>query len=385
MHFIVLGAGLVGGPMALDLADDPHHRVTVADVSRAALARLTARQPRLETAEVDLSDADRVSSLVRDADLVLSAVPGPMGFATLRAVIEAGRDVVDIAFFEEDPFALDESARERGVTAVVDCGVAPGMSNMLCARAAEELDQVDSALILVGGLPVERRWPYEYRAVFSPIDVLAEYTRPARLVEHGRVVVRDALSEVELVEFEGLGTLEAFNSDGLRTLATTLDAPSMKEKTLRYPGHAERMRMLRESGFFGQQPLDVGGTRVRPIDVTAALLFEQWRLGEGEADLTAMRVEVTGRGGGRPQRHVWTLLDRPDPADGVHSMARTTGYTATAVARLVASGGYRDPGIRPPEFIGRDAGRVRTVLAELADRGVVYRHAVESGPDVVSP
>ena len=363
--------------MARDLAAEDGYEVTVADVDGDALDRLRGHDPSIDTLTVDLADAGAVRALAAANDLVVSAVPGHMGFATLRSVLEEGTDCVDIAFFPEDPFELDELAKERGVTAVVDAGVAPGLSNLLVGRVHADLDQTDDVLILVGGLPAKREWPYEYKAGFSPIDVIEEYTRPARYVENGELVVRPALSEPEPVEFEGLGTLEAFNTDGLRTLATTIDAPNRKEKTLRYPGHIEKMAVLRETGFFDTREIDVAGKKVRPIDLTAALLFPMWKLGDGEEDLTVMRIVVAGKKAGRPVRRTFHLLDRADPATGVHSMARTTGYTATAIARLLLSGSPVEPGIVPPEFLGRSKESTEFILARLAERGVVVREDAE--------
>jgi saccharopine dehydrogenase-like NADP-dependent oxidoreductase len=376
---LVLGGGLVGGPMALDLAAGGEFAVAVADIDEAALAALRERQPALAAIRADLGDAATVSALAARHDLVVSAVPGFMGFATLRAILESGRSAIDIAFFPEDPFALDALAKSRGATAIVDCGVAPGLSNLLVGRAAAELDAVESALILVGGLPEVRQWPYEYKAVFSPIDVIEEYTRPARYVENGVLVTRPALSDPERIDFPGLGTLEAFNTDGLRTLARTIDAPNLKEKTLRYPGHIEKMAVLRETGFFDQREISFRGTAFRPIDLTAALLFPKWKLGPDEVDVTAMEVRVDGRKAGAPVRRTFRLLDKRDAATGVHSMARTTGYTATAAARLLAAGLYRAPGVVPPEIVGRDPACFEFILRRLGERRVVCTEEAENG------
>lgn len=373
----VLGSGLVGAPMALDLARDGRFEVSVADVSPESLQKCAANRA-IKTVQADLSDADTVTSLVAGCDLVLNAVPGFLGFQTLRAAIEARRNVVDIAFFPEDPFLLDELAKKNGVTAVVDCGVAPGMSNLLVGHVHHALDRTHSALIYVGGLPERRVWPYEYKAVFSPSDVIEEYIRPARYVENGKLVVRPALSDPEYMSFPGVSSLVAFNSDGLRTLARTLDIPNMKEKTLRYPGHIEKIAVLRETGFFSQEPVEVHGARVRPLDLTAKLLFPIWKLQPGEIDLTVMQVIVEGEKGTQLLRHTYDLLDRYDVASGVHSMARTTGYAATTAVRLVAGGLYSRRGIIPPEFIGEEPACVEFMLKELAERGVVYKHKVET-------
>ena len=372
---VVLGAGMVGEAIARDLALDAGLRVDVADLRPESLERVAGRAA-VGTVRADLGDSDAVARLVGAYDLVVGALPSVIGLQTLRTVVRAGRDVVDISFMPEDALELDPLAREGGVTAVVDCGVAPGLSNMMCGKAASRLDPLESVEIYVGGLPVARHWPFDYKAGFAPWDVLEEYTRPARVVEHGRVVVKEPLSEPELLDFPGVGTLEAFNTDGLRSLARTLPAPFMKEKTLRWPGHAELMRVLKDSGFFSLDPIDVRGQKVRPRDVTAALLFPRWTFEEGEADLTVMRVRVVGREDGERVAHAWDLVDRFHEETGLRSMSRTTGYVATSVARLVAGGGFRRPGVHAPETLGAIPGLLDTVLADLAARGVRCRGTV---------
>ena len=365
---------MVGRPMAIDLAND--YEVTIADISKENLD-LIPDQPRITKLQMDLSVPEKVSELVRNYDMAVNATPGFMGFQTLEAVINAGRNVIDIAFFPEDPMKLDELARQRGVVAIMDCGVAPGMSNILTAYAASLLDEATLARIYVGGLPVIREKPFEYKAVFSPIDVIEEYTRTARFVENGQLVCREALSEPELMNFQGIGTLEAFNSDGLRSLIDTVKCPDMKEKTLRYPGHIEKMKFLRDVGFFSQEAIEIKGTAIRPIDLTAKLMFPKWKLGDGEQDLTVMEVYVEGYKAGKKQRISYYLLDYYDPQTKVHSMARTTGYTATVAVRMVASGLYKDKGVSVPEYISKYPECVEFMLKGLAERKVVYRKTVE--------
>ena len=377
MKTIVLGAGLVGGPMSLDLEQDPSLKVTVADLNEAALRSLKEQAPNLQTEVVDLSQTKNVKSLIQDYDLVLNAVPGFMGYQTLKAIIESGKNVVDIAFCPENTLELDELAKKNNVTAIVDCGVAPGMSNILTGYVYYQMDKTNVALTYVGGLPKVRSWPYEYKAVFSPIDVIEEYTRPARYVENGQHVVRPALSDAELLNFPGIGTLEAFNSDGLRTLADTLDVPNMKEKTLRYIGHIEKMAVLRDSGFFGTEEIQVGDVSIRPMDLTSKLLFKSWKLEKGEADVTVMQVIVEGTQNGKQLRYTYDLLDEYDAKTGVHSMARTTGYTATMALRLLSRGLYSEKGIIAPEFIGKDKACVDFMLAGLAERGVHYKETID--------
>lgn len=369
MRIAVLGAGLVGQAIAADLARDGEFEVTAVDRDEGALERL-APVRGVDTVETDLRRPAAVRDVVSESDLVINAVPGFMGFETLRAVIEAERDVVDIAFFPEDPFLLDELARERGVTAVVDCGVAPGLCNVTLGYLETQLERIDGYTCYVGGLPRQPEWPFQYRACFSPADVLEEYTRPARLVEGGQEVVRPALSDRERLEFPGIGTLEAFNTDGLRTLIRTMEIPQMKEKTLRYPGHAELMQVFRDTGFLDTNSIEIAGHSIVPRDVTSALIFEHWKLKEGEEDLTVMQVIVKGQAGGRDITLTWDLLDFFDKQTGTTSMARTTGYTCTVVARQVASGLFRRPGINPPEFLGRAEGCHSDLLEGLRARNI---------------
>jgi saccharopine dehydrogenase-like NADP-dependent oxidoreductase len=246
-----------------------------------------------------------------------------------------------------------------------------------------ELDRADRVTILVGGLPVERRWPMEYKAPFSPIDVIEEYVRPARFRLNGETVTRPALSDPELVDFPGIGTLEAFNTDGLRTLLTTCDVPELREKTLRYPGHVEKMRMLRDLGFFSEEPLDTEDATVRPIAVTAQLLFGAWRLEPGMPELTVMRVEAEGLAGGRRVVRRADLIDRTDTGTGDTSMARTTGLPAVIVARRMAEGAALPAGIVPAELIARDRPLFDGLLSDLERRGV--RISFETLPSPKEP
>ena len=365
---LVLGAGLVGKAMAIDLARD--FDVTAIDINEEALHVLSRKG--IGTQRVDFSKLDDLQKVIAPFDLVIGAVPGFMGFQTAQTVIEAGKNMVDISFFPEDAFQLHELALSRGVTVVTDCGVAPGMGNIILGYHNKQME-VHSYECLVGGLPVVREWPYEYKAVFSPIDVIEEYIRPARYVVNGQVVVKEALSDAELVHFRHAGTLESWNSDGLRSLIKTMaHIPNMIEKTLRYPGCVEYLRVLRASGFFSPQPVEINGHSVRPVDLTAKLLFPKWKLKPGEEEFTVMRIRIEGTRDGRPYRIQYDLFDRTDRATDTLSMARTTGYTCTAAAHLVLNGKFTRPGISPPEYVGEDADHFEFILKYLKDRGVLY-------------
>ncbi len=366
----VFGCGLVGGLIVRDLASDPDVEVRAVDRSDAPLRSL-AGLPRVETRTADVSNDEVLRALIADADAVVGAVPGHLGFSMLRRVIDAGKPIADISFSPENFLALDETARARGVTAVVDCGVSPGLSNLAIGRAASKLAHVRTATIYVGGLPEPRFWPFEYRSVFSPTDVVEEYTRPARLVEAGRIVTKEALTEVELVDIPGVGTLEAFNSDGLRTLLHTVKADFMKEKTMRYPGHADRMRMLRTMGLFSSEPVTVDGQSVVPRRLTESLMFKLWNRPSDEAELTALRVIVEGEDTAKTvRRYTYDLLDRTDRTTGATSMARTTGFPCAIAARMLARGSYVQPGIQPLENLAVRDDLYDAFVAGLLARGV---------------
>ncbi len=404
---IVLGAGMVGSVMAADLAAGGEFDVTLADVRPEALAAAASRsRSPIKTVLADLGDPAAVSKLVKPHDIVLGALASRIGFQTLRAVIEAGRNYCDISFMPEDAWDLDALAKQHSVTAIVDCGVAPGMSNMMAGYGASQLDLCQTVEIYVGGLPRERRWPYQYKAGFSPHDVIEEYTRPSRIVEHGKIVIKEALSEPELLDFPGIGTLEAFNTDGLRSIAHFLKAPFMKEKTMRYPGHIELMRAFRETGLFSHDPIEVrcqksevrsqrSETReskvgsadlrpltsdlclIRPIDVISALMFPKWSYEKGEEDLTVMRVIVEGTKNGKSMCYSWDLLDYYDRQSQATSMSRTTAFPCTIMARMVARGEFTKKGVLPPELIGCEKGMLDKVLAELQKRGVQFTSHIQ--------
>jgi lysine 6-dehydrogenase len=367
---IVLGAGLVGSAIAIDLSKN--HEVTSVDLNADSFSKFQ-NYPTIKTVQANLSDTDKVKSLIKDFDLVIGAVPGFMGYQTMKAVIEAGKSMVDISFMPEDFLELDELAKKHKVSIVADCGVAPGMGNIILGHHNENM-HVKSYECLVGGLPVVREWPYEYKAVFSPIDVIEEYTRPARYIQNHEMITREALSETELIQFDGIGTLESWNSDGLRSLMQTMkNIPDMIEKTLRYPGCVEYLKVLRESGFFSYDEIEVNGVKVRPIDVTAKLLFPKWKLKEGEEDFTIMRIIIEGTENGEDKKYEYYLLDRFDRENKIISMARTTGYTCTAVANLMLDGGFTTSGVSAPETVGMGEGNLTYVLKYLAERKVIYK------------
>src|SRR6187431_1586848 len=368
MKVAVLGAGMVGSAIAMDLAS--RHHVTAFDVSNTNLDMLKKRNPRIETQQADLRDYSSYPQLLASFDIVVTAVPGFMGYKTLEAVIDCGKNIVDISFFPEDVLLLDQLAKEKGVTVITDCGVAPGMSNFIIGRYNEEME-IDSLEIYVGGLPKVRKKPFQYKAPFSPADVIEEYIRPARLMENGHILVRPALSEVEWIHFDEIGTLEAFNTDGLRSLLYTMPhIKNQKEKTMRYPGHVDIIRSLKESNFFSETPINVNGTMISPLKVTSQILFNEWKLGLEEEELTVMKVKLTGKKEDGSKTIEWNLLDFYDQETKISSMARTTGYTCTAAVNLLAQNLFNEKGVFPPELVGKRKNCFDFIIEYLKERKV---------------
>jgi len=373
MHSIlVVGAGMVGSTIAIDLAKS--HQVTLSDYQVLPLQDALVKCPNLQTLTIDVTKKESFKKSLDPYDLIISAVPGFLGFETLKCVLEAKKNVVDISFFPENAMELGQLAITNNVTAVVDCGVAPGMGNIILGHYNEAIE-IDTFECFVGGLPIKKKWPFYYKAPFSPIDVIEEYTRPARYIENGVEVVKEALSDCELMEFEQIGTLEAFNSDGLRSLIHTMPhIPNMKEKTLRYPGHVEYIKVLKESGFFNSKPIKVNGKSISPIAFTSAVLFEEWKLDSKEEEFTIMKINIKGKNNdGKKIAITYDLYDTYCAVSDTSSMARTTGYTATAVANLILENTFNSHGIFPPELLGKYPRCFEYVVNYLKERGVHYR------------
>ena len=365
---IVLGSGLVGSVMAKDLSKQ--HDVTVVDISKNNLEKLPKKINKICE---DLLKESILENLIKEFDIVVGALPGFMGYKVMERVIKCGKNIVDISFYPEDPFRLDKLAKEKKVIAVMDCGVAPGMGNIIFSHHDRSM-QITDYECLVGGLPKVRVWPYEYQAVFSPIDVIEEYIRPARYVQNSSVITKEALSDTELINFDSIGTLESWNSDGLRTLIKTKShVPNMIEKTLRYPGCVEYIKVLRESGFFSYDEVEINGNKVRPIDLTSKLLFPKWEMKEDDEDYTVMRIKIKGLENNKNVCYTYDLLD--SFTENTISMARTTGFTCTAVVNLVLDNKYKNIGISPPEFLGMHFDEVNEYLKK---RNVVYKSKKET-------
>ena len=365
---VILGAGFIGSTVADDLSND--YSVTVTDVDADRLKNL----PNIKINKItsNLSSEENINKVISGSDLVIGALPGFMGFKTLKSVISAGKNIIDVSFFSEDPFQLDELAKDKSVTAIVDCGVSPGLSNIILGYHNKRM-KIRNYRCIVGGLPFKRNWPFQYKAFFSPIDVIEEYIRSARIVVDGKIIEKPALSDSEIINYKEVSDLEAFNTDGLRSLLKTMNIPNMIEKTLRYPGHIELIKIFREVGFFSEKEIELKGKSVKPIDLTAKLLFPFWAPEKDEEDFTILDILIEAEA--KKVSHRYFVFDKYDKAKGISSMARTTGYSCSAAARIFLEGKFNRRGICPPELLGEDEECFNFVISYLNNKKISIQHS----------
>ena len=380
----VLGNGLVGSVMALDMAADESYDVTVCDVRKEKLEETIKRSKGKITgkSEVDFASPVSITEAVRGQDLVIGAVPGALGYQMVGAVIKAGVNMSDISFMGEDYRDWDAEAKKCGVTAFEDVGVAPGSSSVLIGYACDQLDEVEDVTYYVTGLPLSPQEPFNYKLVFSLDDLVEEYVRPARRKKEGKIVSVPALSGCKTIDFKipglKLPQMEGFFTDGSRTLLDTIPSPNVTEYTLRYPGTAARMEFLREIGLFDLTPVNINGMSVRPRDVFAGLAYPKMELKKDENEFTFYYIEVTGRKDGRRLQYQFSLYDEKDMKTFYPSMSRTTGFPCVIVGKLIAEGILNNPGVNPPEMVGKNGKAVEIFINELKKRNVkIHQEIVE--------
>ncbi len=352
-----IGAGLVGRTMALDLSKD--HTVFLADNNLGRLESIKHEDNSIHISKVDVKKLDEVSCFIKNADIVLLAVPGFLGFQALKNIIINKKNVVDISFSSENTLSLNQLAKENNVTVIVDAGVAPGIPNYILGYHDKSI-AINSFEYFVGGLPKNPKPPFRYKAPFSPIDVIEEYTRPARMMMESKIITKPALSDIEQINFGDLGTLEAFNTDGLRSILDTMPHISnMKEKTIRYPGHAKLMTRYIDEGMFNPEK----------IEDTLTKLFEEWRLKPKEKEFTILDIIIKSK----EKKIHYRLYDEYDEKTNSSSMSRTTGFTATATVNLLLDKRYQKTGVFPPEIIGRENLCWEYINHYLVDRNVIIK------------
>ncbi|HNT80826.1 MAG TPA: saccharopine dehydrogenase C-terminal domain-containing protein [Bacteroidia bacterium] len=360
----VLGAGMVGGFIAKELSRKYDIRLADRDEKVLKSSGLD------DISRCDFRNPEQISSIISDADIVVGAVPGFLGFEAAKTVILNGKNYVDISFFPENPFELHNLATQNESFVAVDCGIAPGLDNMLLGFHNSEM-KIKSFACYVGGLPKNPKEPFNYKAPFSPIDVIEEYTRPTRLVRNGKQITLPSLSEPEILEFKSVGMLEAFNTDGLRTLLETMNIENMAEKTLRYKGHRTNMQSLSEMGFFSDEKILLNNQWISPLEMTAAILLPQWKLKPNEEEFTVMRVVIEEDEQSKDCRQfVYDIYDEYNTKQKSSSMSRSTGYTCMAVVEGFINGQFSGSGVFAPEQLTVNKTKMDFVLNYLSDKGI---------------
>lgn len=382
MRMLVLGAGLQGSACTYDLLQNPAiTEVRLADKTVDDLPRFL--QPyvggeRLQLISLDVKDAKAVREAMSGVKAVMCAIPYYFNLPMSEAAIEAGAHFCDLGGNTEivqDQKKLEAKAVAKGITVIPDCGLAPGMVNILAQLGIDRLDKVDSVRIFVGGLPQAPEGPLKYQIVYSIEGVLDYYTTLSWVVRDGKRTQVTALSEIEPVRFDApVGELEAFHTaGGLSTMAFRYEGkiPTMEYKTLRYPGHAKIMEAIRELGLLELEPVNVRGQQVVPRELAIAQM--QPRLTrKNSPDLVALRVQVQGTKAGKPVTHTFELVDRYDAANGISAMMRTTGFSLSITGQLQAEGAVKPAGVHTPD----ECIPGERYVTELGKRGILIRQSV---------
>ena len=378
MRMLVLGAGLQGSACAFDLLQDKEvEQVRLADLKISHLAPFLAPYSgsRLLPTPLDVRDEDAVRGLMRECDGVMSAIPYYFNFDMARLAVESGVHFTDLGGNTEivnEQKTLDAEAKRKNITVVPDTGVAPGMVNVLAQYGIARLDAVKSVRIYVGGLPQHPEPPLNYQIVYSLEGVLDYYTTLSWVLRNGKRTQVRALSELEPVSFgNGVGTLEAFHTaGGLSTMAFRYEGkiPEMEYKTLRYPGHAERMEAIRDLGLLDLEAVDVNGMKVVPREAFISIVGPRLTKPEGK-DLVALRVVVSGTKGGKPKTITFELIDRYDEKNHISAMMRTTGYSLSITGMMQVRGQVKPAGVHTPD----ECIPAEKYIAELGKRGVEIR------------
>ena len=373
MEILVLGYGNIGSIIASDLATSrPSAHIVIGGRRTSKIEEVVKgiKRENVSGIQVDARKHNSLVKIMKEFDLAIGALPGEVGFQSIKAAIDSGIDLVDVSYMPENPLILNKEAVKADVTIVPDCGVAPGLSNLLVGYAASKLDDVRDIQIFVGGLPEKPIPPLGYTITWSAEGLIDEYIRIAKVIEDGRLVEKEALTDVEKIEFPGVGSLEAFYTDGLRTLLYTMKGvQSMKEKTLRYEGHISKIKFLKALGFLGEDPIEVGKVNLAPRELTVKLFQDKLKKPE-IPDLLAMKVKVCGIKENSETRFIYHLLDRYDETQGITAMARTTGYPTSILTQMLAHNMIEEKGVLPLEKLGPKEKIFNYILRELKQRGI---------------
>ncbi|MDH3592463.1 MAG: saccharopine dehydrogenase NADP-binding domain-containing protein [Planctomycetota bacterium] len=367
MNYLVLGAGRQGLAIAYDLGKHGEGvRIGLVDADAARLrggvTRLRQLLPGVEFVGWPrrLTGAD-AATWMRGQDCVVSAMPYRFNVALAKAAVRARVSFLDLGgntALVEEALELDDAAKRAGVTVVPDCGLAPGLSNVLASIAVAETPRARHVKIRCGGLPLDpERRPLGYSVLFDIAGLTNEYTGEAIVLRGGKVKRIEAFTECE--PFRGparLGALEAFLTSGGTSTAPKTFRGTLQTydyKTVRYAGHFEKMRAIIDLGLLELEPVRVGTRRVVPRDVFHAVAGAAWSDPEVK-DLAILRVECRTAGGKGVR---YALYQEYDQKTGFTAMEQTTGYPAAVIGHALARRELA-PGARTPERCGFGAEHV---------------------------
>jgi len=376
MKILSIGCGYIGSVLAEEIVRSIDFDELIICDSEEERIEKTGRElgEKVFPLRKDISDYSTLLEIIDDADLVVGLSPGKLGFKVMKACVEKRKSLVDLSYMTEDPFVFQKKSRRRGITIIPDCGVAPGLSNILIGKASSQLDKVQDVTAYVGGLPQKPMPPLNYKVTWCVEDLFEEYTRKVKIVRNNETIEVDALEGLEEVEFEGLGKFEAFFTDGVRTLHHTIKARNMWEKTLRYKGHAEKIKFLRDLGLLEKRPLT--SVNLSPWAFMRSFWKEKLSFFE-DKDFVLMRIEVTGRKESANFIHSFEMVDHFDEERNVTAMGRTTAYTALAVIKLLIENRIERKGVVPPEILGMDRELSREIECTLRERDIRVKEKVE--------
>lgn len=347
-HITVLGTGKIGREIIFELSIN--HTIVAIDNNNKKLDEIE-KMTKINTIFADVTKINNIQKIIDETDLIINSLPGSIGYKIVEETINNGIDSVNISLFNKNPLKLNQKAKENNTITIVDAGIAPGLNNLILGHHYK-LMEVKEYKCYVGGLPFQRNLPLQYKAPYSPIDVLVDYIQKSHYIKNGKKVTKDGLTEPEYIDIEPIGTLEAFNTVGLRTLMHTLDIPNMQEKTLRYPGHRDLMKNLKDLGFLNNTPIDIGGKIVKPLELTSRLLFPKWKLKAGEEEFTVMLIIIKGIQNGSSKKIKYTLFKKKQEKSNITSLAKTSGATCSALCELILQNKFNKKGVIPPEYIG---------------------------------
>jgi saccharopine dehydrogenase-like NADP-dependent oxidoreductase len=376
MKILVLGCGNIGSVVAKDLAQSlSSAQVVIADVNEDRVKEVTSKigQENVSWTKVDASNHSELVNTLKKFDLAVGALPGVMGCRVCKAAIAAKRDIVDVSYMPEDVMTLHQDALKAEITILPDCGMSPGLGSILAGHAASKLDKLQSVHMLNGGLPEKPVPPLGYVITWSVHDLIDMYSRKVTIVKRSKPIEVEAMTGLEEISFPGVGKLEAFYTDGLRTMLHTMKGvKDMWEKSLRYPGHVEKINLLKNLGFFDDKPLGIENLNIPPREVTAAL-FERKMKRKDVPDIVVMRVEVNGLKNGKNVTYTYHVLDHYDKQHQVTAMARTTAYTSSVIAQLLAEKGVNEKGVVPPEKLGMNEEFYNGYIGLMQKRNVAVK------------